>query len=83
MSKYIKSLFGTISKNPLVGLGVVGIKTLTNFFPFPALEAISPVFFPVANPIDQIPFLGYSTKTIFLDLLFPDAKFLVSCPTPL
>ena len=83
MSKYIKSLLGTINKNPLVGLGVVGIKTLINFFPFPALDVISPIFFPVANPIYQIPFLGYSTKTIFLDLLFPDAKFLVSCPTPL
>ena len=29
-SRYIKSFFGTISKKPLVGFGVVGTKTLTN-----------------------------------------------------
>ena len=29
---FFNSLVGTISKNPEVGFGVVGIKTLVNFF---------------------------------------------------
>ena len=31
ISRYITSSFGNISKKPLVGLGVVGTKTFTNF----------------------------------------------------
>ena len=29
MSRYIKSFFGTIKRNPLVGFGVVGTNTFT------------------------------------------------------
>ena len=30
ISRYMRSFFGTISKNPLVGFGVVGTKILIN-----------------------------------------------------
>ena len=61
ISRYITSFFGNISRNPLVGLGVVGTKTLINsclvFF------LISPEFSFVANPTAQEPLRGYSTST--------------------
>ena len=41
-SKNITSSFGNIKRNPLVGFGVVGTKTLINFCP--VLLLISPVF---------------------------------------
>jgi len=67
MSKNIKSSFGNINKNPLVGLGVVGTKTLIKFlFVF---SLISPVFSLVANPTAQTSFLGYCTSTTLLLLL--------------
>ena len=61
---FFNSLVGTISKNPEVGLGVVGIKTLVNFF-F-NLFFTSPSTSPVVNPITHKPFLGYSTRTASL-----------------
>ena len=82
ISKNIKSFFGTISKKPLVGLGVVGTKTLINRLPLPTLFDISPLLSPVAKPTDQRPFLGYSRSTIFFDLLLLDVKFFVNCPKP-
>ena len=70
MSKYLISFLGNINKNPLVGLGVVGTKTFTNWeFVF---SEISPSLSFVANPTAQTPFLGYSTRTtlFFWDLLW-------------
>ena len=61
ISKYKTSSFGNISKNPLVGFGVVGTNTLTRFL-FVFFE-ISPSLSFVANPTAQLPFLGYSIKT--------------------
>ena len=68
-SRYITSFFGNINKKPLVGLGVVGIKTF--IISSPTLFFISPVFSLVAKPTAQTPFLGYSTRTTFFfaDLL--------------
>ena len=61
ISKYITSSLGNISKKPLVGLGVVGTKTLTKFrFVFLLIWLL---FSLVANPTAQEPFLGYSTST--------------------
>ena len=61
MSKYLISFLGNINKNPLVGFGVVGTKTLIScesvFF------EISPSFSLVAKPTAQMPFRGYSIKT--------------------
>ena len=48
ISKYITSFFGNISKKPLVGLGVVGTKTLTNLSLIFLL--ISPLFSFVTKP---------------------------------
>ena len=56
MSKKIKFFFGTISKNPLVGFGVVGTKTFTKSFPI--LSFIIPLFSFVAKPTAQTSFLG-------------------------
>ncbi len=61
ISKYLISLFGNISKKPLVGFGVVGTKTLTKSEL--VFSDISPSLSLVANPTAHIPFLGYSTKT--------------------
>ena len=79
MSKYLISFFENISKKPLVGLGVVGTKTLTNsdlvFFD------ISPSLSFVAKPTAQIPFLGYSTNTtLFFVILFEELNVSVNCP---
>ena len=68
ISRYTTSSFGNISKKPLVGLGVVGTKTLTNlvlvFF------EISPLLSLVAKPTAQLPFLGYSTRTTLFLFFF-------------
>ena len=61
MSRYIKSFFGSISKKPLVGFGVVGTKTLTSSSL--VFVEISPLFSFVAKPTTHIPFLGYSKIT--------------------
>ena len=62
--KKIKSFLGTKIKNPLVGFGVVGIKTLVK------LSLIfGDIGFPVslvANPTAQAPGLGNSIRTTFL-----------------
>merc|ERR1711991_986445 len=63
---YIKPFLGTNKRNPLVGLGVVGIKTLIKVSLFKVCT--SPFVSPVTNPITQIFFLGYSTKTTSLKL---------------
>ena len=65
---------GNINKNPLVGFGVVGTKTLTKLsFVF---LLISPLLSLVANPTAQIPLLGYWTKTtlFFLPYLFANVS---------
>ena len=79
ISKYLISFFGNISKNPLVGFGVVGTKTFTNSeFVF---SEISPSLSFVAKPTAQIPFLGYSTRTtLFFCVLLWGAKVSVNCP---
>ena len=64
MFKKITSFFGTKIRNPLVGFGVVGIKTLVK------LSLIfGDIGFPVsfvANPTAHAPGLGNSTRTTFL-----------------
>ena len=54
-------LLVSLIRKPLVGLGVVGTKTLTKLIFVLAL--ISPVFSLVAKPTAHDPFLGYSTST--------------------
>ena len=58
---------GTIIKNPEVGLGVVGKKTLT--CSLPNFVATSSAGVPVTNAIVQDPFLGYGISTAFLNAL--------------
>ena len=76
ISKYLISFLETLSKNPLVGFGVVGTNTLTKSeFVF---SEISPSLSFVANPTAQIPFLGYSTRTtLFFEFFFEGQKFLL------
>ena len=57
----VQSLRGKKSKNPEVGFGVVGIKTLT--ISSSEMFFISPRVGPVIKPITQIPFRGYSIRT--------------------
>ena len=54
--KKITSFLGNINKKPLVGLGVVGTKTLIVSC---LVSLILPVFSLVAKPTAQIPVLGY------------------------
>jgi hypothetical protein len=61
MSRWIRSLSGTNSKKPEVGLGVVGRKTLT--ISSPERAWISPRVGPVTKPMAPRPRLGYSTGT--------------------
>ena len=61
ISRNITSSFGNISKNPLVGFGVVGTKTFISSLLVFLL--ISPLFSFVAKPTAQDPFLGYSIRT--------------------
>ena len=71
---------GTNIKNPVVGFGVDGIKTLIIFLLF--LWAISPLVSLVRKPIAYIPFCGYSINTTSLnefDLL--PANVSISCLT--
>ena len=77
---YLKKLhlFGTMSKKPLVGFGVVGTKTFINsslvFF------EISPLLSFVTNPTTHIPFRGYSIIATLL-LLSPElVNVSVICP---
>ena len=71
ISKYTTSSSGNINKNPLVGLGVVGIKTFIKFLP--VFFEISVLFFLVAKPTAHDPFLGYSTiTTLFFQFLLFD-----------
>ena len=76
ISKYLISFLGNINKNPLVGLGVVGTKTLTKSeFVF---SDISPSLSFVAKPTAHIPFLGYSiSTTLFFGIFFVGQKFLL------
>ena len=55
---------GSISKNPLVGFGVVGTKTFVNDFPI--TSTVSPDASLVKKPITKQFGLGYSTKTTSL-----------------
>ena len=64
-SRYLRSFFGIIKRNPEVGLGVVGIKTLTRLFL--SFFLTSPLTSPVVKPITHAPYLGYSTKTASLN----------------
>ena len=54
ISKKIKSFFGTISKKPLVGFGVVGTKTFISSSP--NFSLIIPLFSFVAKPTAQTSF---------------------------
>ena len=60
----VTALSSTNIKNPVVGLGIVGINTLI-FFPSPHSEA------PVTKPIDLVPSLGKSTRTTRLNACLP------------
>src|SRR5690606_8597258 len=51
---------GTTIRNPVVGFGTVGMKTVTFSSGGPGT---SPSALPVTNPTDQIPSEGYSTRT--------------------
>ena len=67
ISSIVTSFFGTNSKNPEVGLGVVGRNTLTlSPFSFLILFLTSPIVSVVMNASAQIPFLGYSMSTTVL-----------------
>ena len=77
-SKYIKSFLGKMSKNPLVGFGVVGTKTFT--ISSLILSLIRSWFSLVANPTTHIPFLGYSNKTTLFWLFSVPVKLSVICP---
>ena len=65
--KYFSCFLGTSKRNPDVGFGVVGTKTLT-MLTF-VLAFITPSTLPVVKPITQTPFLGYSIKTASLNAL--------------
>ena len=62
------SSLGSMSRNPLVGLGVVG----RNMFLKSALLRCcnSPFVSLVRNPMAQIPLRGYCTSTVFLKTAF-------------
>ena len=77
-SKKIRSFLGTINKKPLVGLGVVGTKTL--IISSLTLFLIKPSFSFVAKPTAHKPFLGYSSKTTLFCLLSDFVKLSVICP---
>ena len=78
ISRYTISLLGNINRKPLVGFGVVGIKTFTNsvlvFF------EISPLFSFVAKPTAQVPFRGYWIRTTLYFDPFLGANVSVICP---
>ena len=67
-SKFIfrktKSFLGTKIKNPLVGFGVVGIKTLVKLSLIFGEKGFAVSL--VANPTAHAPGLGNSTRTTFL-----------------
>ena len=76
----IISFLGTKIKNPLVGFGVVGIKTLVKLSLI--FVDIGFVVSLVANPTAQAPGFGNSMRTTFL---FEDPsswKLFVNCVTP-
>ena len=80
MSKYKTSSFGNINKKPLVGLGVVGTKTLIKVFP--VFCAISPLFSLVANPTSGFLLMFPIEDVIYLNMSFEEAsKFIVSAGT--
>ena len=61
MESGIKSFFGTNSKNPEVGLGVVGRKMLMHYSS--VMFWTSPSVRPVMKAMAQMPRRGYSTST--------------------
>ena len=56
------ALLGTVTVNPVAGIGDVGTNTDTIGSPVTCLMSSMPS--PVTKPIDQIPFRGYSIATI-------------------
>ena len=65
----ITSFKGTMSKNPDVGLGVVGTKQDSIFSSNPSVIFPSSSF--VTKPMAKLPALGYSTRTTRENLLLP------------
>jgi len=76
ISRGITSSSGTTIISPEVGLGVVGIKRVREVVGKWVLS--SPLAWLVTKAMDQIPFLGYSTKTTRLNELVEEVKMTVS-----
>ena len=68
ISKYIMSFFGTINKNPLVGLGVVGTKIFTSSSL--VFVEISPLFSLVAKKLKffYYPIIAYQLNQYLLKI---------------
>ena len=73
MSKYLISFLGNIKRNPLVGFGVVGTKTLTN-------SELVNVFVPTTpNPTSGFLLMFPKNEIKYLDMSFEEAsRFIVS-----